>query len=224
MTPPVVHLRQKGLRSIPGQRAFPLAEAPDLAGKPPDLRMQAVVDFLDVTRSARYQPGNGQTHCNIYATDLAYLLGVYLPRVWWTDDALRSIERDGRAPVVIYGVSVRELGANALHNWLRTHGPAFGWFLAPDVATLQTEVNAGALGIINAQRLDRNRSGHIVGVIPESGRMRATRKDQALTDPVQTQAGTQNFARFSGAPRSRWWLGNQFASHVFAYHRLEAQP
>lgn len=52
-------------------------------------QIHAIINWLDVEPSARYVAGKGKTYCNIYAYDFCYLNDVYLPRVWWTSDALQ---------------------------------------------------------------------------------------------------------------------------------------
>ena len=52
----------------------------------------AIVETLNVTASARYQPGSGKTYCNIYAYDFVTAMGGYLPRVWWMDKTWSKIQ------------------------------------------------------------------------------------------------------------------------------------
>jgi hypothetical protein len=59
-----------------------------------------IIAWLAVDKPAhkRYQPRDGLTFCNIYTHDYCYLAGVYLPRVWWTQAAIRDCAgQDGPA-------------------------------------------------------------------------------------------------------------------------------
>ncbi|HEX5152961.1 MAG TPA: hypothetical protein VFW07_16035 [Parafilimonas sp.] len=128
--------------------------------------LHEVVSWLDVERSARYAPTSSSTFCNIYAYDLAFGSGLYLPRVWWNEKAFKVIDAGG-IPEVVYEKTVTELNANALTDWFENYGSLFGWKRVFDVDILQTKVNTGTPGFIVAQRVNLNRSGHIVGILPE---------------------------------------------------------
>jgi hypothetical protein len=189
-------------------RAYPLNEPGfkrrPLAGLPVNERAAAIhaqLDFLNVENSIRYLPTNKNTFCNIYATDLAYSLGVYIPRVWWTEGALSKIEQ-GQKVDVVYEKTVTELNANSLANWFENFGTSFGWHRKLSVDELQTEVNKGTLGIIVAQRINLNRSGHIVAVVPEKDDKIAKRNGSLVVSPLQSQAGANNKKYFTG---SNWW-------------------
>jgi len=195
-------------RASVNNRAYPLNEPGFkrrlLASLPVIERAPAIhgqLDFLNVEKSVRYLPTNKNTFCNIYATDLAYSLGVYVPRVWWTEGALSKIEQ-GQKVDVIYEKTVTELNANSLANWFENFGPDFGWHRKLSIDELQTEVNKGTLGIIVAQRINLNRSGHIVAVVPEKDDKIATRNGSLVISPLQSQAGANNKKYFTG---NNWW-------------------
>lgn len=171
-----------------------------------------ILDFLDVERGARYRPTPSATYCNIYAYDFAYLSGVYLPRVWWNGPALERLAR-GETVEVRYGVTVFEQNANALYSWLIDYGPRFGWTRILDLDDMQRRVNAGATGMICAQRSDLNRSGHIAAVVPESGAFSAARTGGRVVRPLQSQAGATNH-KYTSGPRA-WWLGAEFRAFGF---------
>ena len=206
-----------------GGRAYPLGEPDRPARRGRDAASRAaelahIVDYLGVAEPAhlRYQPRGGATYCNIYATDYAYLAGAYLPRVWWTDTALRRLSL-GEPTDVLYGQTVRELNANALHDWLEEHGPAFGWVRELDLTLLQAAANAGEVCIIVAKRSDLNRPGHITAVVPEQDDALARRSaDGEVLRPLESQAGTRNVAR--GVSASPWWAGSRFQSFAFWRH------
>lgn len=226
---PPAHLRRDRSdisRQRDGGWAFPLGES----GRPvraldaePAAKAEAllaIVDWLDVANPShrRYQPRGNTTFCNIYAHDFCDLAGTYLPRVWWTDRALQRWQA-GEQPSVRYDDTVRELNANALHDWLADHGPAFGWHREIDLTTLQAAANMGEVCVIIARRRDLNRSGHVSVVIPEHGEWLARRdRAAAVIRPVESQAGTRNHRVIVHEGRP-WWLSERFSAFAFWRHR-----
>jgi hypothetical protein len=225
MTTPRPKLPPAGLRNHTSARrdsatarAFPLSEpfeapADDIAA------IYSAIDFLNVEKSARYRPGAGRTYCNIYAHDLCRLLGVYLPRVWWTKAAIAKLAK-GKLVASVYGSTVTELSANALHDWLLEHGAAFGWKRFASADELRRAVSVGVVGVICAQRRNRARSGHITCVVPDLDR------GEAALELLQSQAGSKNRKFFRD---SSWWsrldtaknadgAGPHFPSVVFFGH------
>lgn len=197
-------------------RAFPIGEPgrpPQLSGNDPQRRvgLLAIIDWLDVERGARWTAARGQTFCNIYAYDVCYLAGVYLPRVWWKPAALAALAQ-GRPVVPVYGETVHELNVNAICEWLEDTGDRFGWQRTFDPRVLQDAANAGRLAVIVAQRADLNRSGHIQIVAPEHGAFAAQRIGADVSLPLQSQAGSRNF-RYGFLGTTRWWTGSQFRKH-----------
>jgi hypothetical protein len=169
-----------------------------------------------VESSARYQRTERSTYCNIYAFDYCFLAGVYLPRVWWTPRALMQLHT-GALVVAQYEQSVRELGANSLHDWLIDFGGDFGWTRTFDLTELQSEVNQGCAGVICAKRKDVSRSGHITCVVPEVPGHGATRAGSSVQAPLQSQAGATNKKLFS----SDWWVAraHEFSDTGFFFCR-----
>lgn len=198
-------------RHVDGRRPFRLNEG----GQPTrNQGLLAIAEWLDVEHSLRYLPQGATTFCNVYAYDFACLSGVYLPRVWWTPAALQALAL-GKPVTPVYGQTVRELTANALHDWFADHGAFFGWRRVLDLDALQQAVNAGAVAMIVARRVDLNRSGHIVAVLPESATLAAQRNAQGrVTIPVQSQAGADNAQQFVRL----WWTAAKFASFAFWLH------
>jgi len=215
-----VHLQTNDriLRSQTGGRAFPLNEdgrprrdgttAADRAGQLGD-----IINWLRVDQSRRYLPVGGTTFCNIYAYDYCYLAGVYLPRVWWTRNAIATLASGGQVSPQ-YGTTVTELNANSIYNWFEEFGANFGWLRTFDLTVLQDAANAGKVCIINGQRTDLNRPGHICPVVPEVQSHAAVRRGGAVTTPLQSQAGASNF-RYGGRV---WWTGAQFRRFAFWVH------
>ncbi|MEO8097304.1 MAG: hypothetical protein ABI811_06340 [Acidobacteriota bacterium] len=181
---PAVHLtenRDSATRQSQTTRAFPLGE-PNRPSRATGL--DAIVRYLDVEHSPRYQRTPASTFCNIYACDYCYLAGAYLPRVWWTSTALASFAQ-GRDVAVKYGVTVAELSANALYDWLRDFGPTFGWTQTTSLDVLQSAANAGQVAVICVQAAVLSRPGHITAVIPESApTLTAQRQGETVLMPL----------------------------------------
>ncbi len=212
------------------------AGRPDVAEKIRDLMFQchqyAIVETLNVTSSARYEPGGGKTYCNIYAYDFVTAMGGYLPRVWWMDKEWTKIqggaeivtpaelkrmkkEKEDVSNVVApeYGVTVHEMNANALTAWMhKTGSTEFGWSEASDMDSAQTAANTGSIVILLAANKVASKSGHVSVVLAESGAHTAHRDETtgAVVVPLQSQAGSKNFKYSAepGAPGStakEWW-------------------
>jgi hypothetical protein len=178
-------------------------------------RAHRIVQLLDVERSARYRPAAGKTYCNIYATDFAHAWGAFLPRTWWTPDALRRLQV-GEQVKPVYAETVTELNANALYDWLNAGRSVWGWQRHDTADELQQAVNGGRIGVICAARTDASRSGHITVCVPEDATHKAARKVDGgpVSSPLQSQAGTRNFAYHVTA----WWGGAQFRGFGFWSH------
>ena len=207
---PEAHLsenRDSVTRHVESGRAHPLGEPgrPGRASADPATRaaeLSAIFDWLDVEHSARYSPTTKSTYCNIYAHDVTYLAGVYLPRVWWTTDAVTRILNGEQVPV-LYDKTVVELNANRLLAWLSEFGRAFGWRRTLDLGQVQDAANVGSIGVIVARNHDSNRSGHIAVADREGDDLQALRSDSVVTRPVMSQAGRSNRRRW--LPTTPWW-------------------
>ncbi len=223
---PAAHLQAERAdvsRAHDGARAYPLGEAGrpartarDAPGRAAELAQ--IVDYLGVAHLThlRYQPYGAMNFCNTYVADYAFLANAYLPRVWWTDTALQRLTL-GATLEAVFGQTVRELNANAVHDWLDEHGVAFGWIRELDLTLLQTAANAGEVCVIVAQARDLNRSGHISAVIPEQGAHQARRSaDGEVLRPLESQAGTRTLAR--GVSVRAWWASSRFQSFAFWRH------
>ena len=222
---PAVHYRENdpaSRRGSTGKRAQPLGEpgrpARDTAAPPAARAAQlaAIVDWLAVEASARYQRIPTATYCNVYATDFCYLAGVYLPRTWWNGPALLRIAR-GEVLEPVYDGTIREMRADDLHTWLLEFGASFGWRRVFDLSALQDAANGGGIGLICADREENGKPGHITAVVPETAAHQAKRDaDGNVTLPLQSQAGAVNF-RYSTVGKA-WWQSTLFKSHVFFVH------
>lgn len=220
---PVVHLvdgHPEARRCSRVARAFPLGEpgAPgrDLASSATrTAALDAIVEWLDVARSRRYQPEGLATFCNVYAHDYAHLAGVYLPRVWWTEDALLRIAC-GETVHALYGRSLREMTANDLLHWLGQHGGRYGWRRLPTPAAAQEAANDGEVVVVCAERRGSG-SGHVAAVVPETRGAAVRSVEGEVLRPLQSQAGAVNFARGTGA-RAWWADGDRFRDAGFWAH------
>lgn len=181
--------------------------------------LAAIIDWLDVRDPGhkRYAPRDGLTFCNIYAHDFCHLAGVYLPRVWWTGQALVQLGQGKTVEPVVAG-TVNEIRANELLAWLDDFGPDFGWRRTSSLSTLQAEANQGAVGLVVGRRVNSKGPGHIAVAVPETGTVRA-RRDAAgeVTLPVLSQAGSTNVNR--APPSSAWWANPaKFEAHAYWLH------
>jgi hypothetical protein len=194
---------------------------PGRAGTTPqELREELwrIIDHLAVDKAShtRYQPRTGVTFCNIYAHDFCALAGVYLPRVWWTADAIERLTRGEKVDPRI-GATIFEQRANDLFRWLHAFGPRFGWRQTGTLDKLQAEANLGAVALIIARRKLEGRSGHVALVVPEKDPFQARRNSAGLVvAPLQSQAGARNFRFDTGT--ANWWNGEQFAESGFWIH------
>jgi hypothetical protein len=187
---------------------------------PAELRanLADIIDYLAVDKSShkRYQPRAGATFCNIYAHDYCLLADVYLPRVWWTPDAMERLAK-GLAVEPRLNSTIDEQRSNDLFRWLNAFGPRFGWRRAGSITELQTEVNVGGVGLIVSRRTADGLSGHIVMVVPETPKKQARRSRQGeVIAPLQSQAGRTNFRYGTG--QANWWTREQFAESAFWLH------
>lgn len=117
------------------------------------------------------------TYCNVYASDLCDLLGVYLPRVWWYDP-----EGLGEEEVPVYGVNCGEMSANRLVDWMIEYGEAFGW----QVDLKPQPLREGEVGLV----IGKAKSGH--------GHV------QVLFRGFATQAGVNNYNYTEAYSESFW--------------------
>lgn len=199
-------------------RAYPLNEKnqPHRTSKTETEKVEdlhKIIKWLDVEHSDRYLPKGGSTYCNIYAHDYCHLSDTYIPRVWWTRQAIASMEA-GKSVAAKYDDTVTELNANSLYNWFNEYGGKFGWVRSFDMDEMQSSANKGSVCIISARRKDLNKPGHICAVAPESSKHQAIRKNGKVTTPVQSNAGASNFS-YGG---KIWWTSDQFSGFSFWIH------
>jgi hypothetical protein len=210
-------------RRVGAADAFSLNEPkqPARSGDTPEALRQsidAIVVYLDCEKPShlRYARHEGRTFCNIYAHDFCHLAGVYLPRVWWTGNAIEKLARGERVEPKLES-TISEQRANDLFRWLRDFGLRFGWRQTGTPTKLQNEVNQGAIGLVVARRVDDGKPGHITIVVPETGTGQARRDGTGeVIAPLQSQAGRINFRRSTGT--ANWWKSADFADVAFWLH------
>lgn len=171
---------------------------------------------VDKPAHARYVPRAGASFAAVYAHDYCHLAGVYLPRVWWTADALASL-KSGEMLAPSAGLTVAEVSVNDLFCWLREFGPRFGWRRTSTLDKLQREVNQGAVGLLIAHREEAGRDGQMVVIVPESATQGARRDATGVvTGPLESGAGRVNY-RARVAPRA-WWTRPTFTEWAYWLH------
>jgi len=176
-----------------------------------------LIDKLNVELSLRYQRTIEDTYCNVYTFDYCYFSKVYVPTVWWTEEALQKV-LNGEEVEAVFGKTVDHIYSSAIHDWFLKWGASFGWKRMFDVEEIQNAVNAnGGVGIICAKRKEKGLSGHIVPVVPESDEHKAYRENGKVVYPLQSQAGKLNHNYFTDIKKD-WWNDDLYSSHVFYYH------
>ena len=94
------------------------------------------------------------------------------------------------------GVTVKELRANQLFDWLQAHRAGFSGRRTFSFDDAQNLANQGGVALIIAQRSQRELSGHVAMIVPESPEIAAVRDSSGLVKrPVTSQSGGENFRR-----------------------------
>lgn len=195
--------------------SIPFRDVTDANTKRESIRK--LIDKLDVSKSERYQRTIEDTYCNVYSFDFCYFSQVYLPTVWWTDESIAKLQ-NGEDVVPIFNDTVLPIYSSAIHDWFPKWGPSFGWKKMTNLDEIQEKVNTeGGVGIICAKRKIVGLSGHIVPIVPETGKRKSYRENGKVVYPLQSQAGKLNYNYFSKA-RKDWWNHERYSSHVFYYH------
>jgi hypothetical protein len=176
-----------------------------------------LIDKLDVVSSIRYQRTVEDTYCNVYSYDYCHFCKVYLPTVWWTDEALEKV-LEGQEVEAVFEQTVDRIYSSAIHDWFLKWGASFGWERMFTADEIQNKVNTnGGVGIICAKRKEKGLSGHIVPVVPETDLNKAYRENGIVVYPLQSQAGKLNYNYFSEVKKD-WWNDELYSSYVFYYH------
>jgi hypothetical protein len=195
--------------------SIPFRDLTDAASKRESIGR--LIDKLDVVSNIRYQRTVEDTYCNVYSYDFCHFCKVYLPTVWWTDEALKKIA-EGHEVEAIFEETVDRIYSSAIHDWFLKWGANFGWERMFTAEEIQNKVNAdGGIGIICAKRKIKGLSGHIVPVVPETDLHKAYRENGLVVYPLQSQAGKENYNYFSEVKKD-WWNDELYSSYVFYYH------
>jgi hypothetical protein len=196
-----IHLTPKRAitRKQTDTRAFPLNEPNTPKGDGTPTSIHKIIEFLAVEKSERYRPTSTATYCNIYAYDYCCLMGAYLPRVFWTAEAIRTLNF-----TPAYGKTLTEMNANALYDWFRVRGGQFKW-KEVNITEGQRLANQGKCVIMVAANKNRSKSGHIVALVPETQTVKSVGTGGIIIYPVMSQAGRVNKRYFN----SKWWNGHE---------------
>jgi hypothetical protein len=133
----------------------------------------------------------------------------YLPRVWWTTQALLKLQAGQSVPIK-YGETVEERSANGLNDWFKQWGEHFGWRRVISLTEMQDAANQGKVCITLARAKPHfhNGHGHIVAVVPENATFKALRNQSGeVIKTVQSQAGAHNHDYVV----QRWWDDGTYA-------------
>jgi hypothetical protein len=208
-----VHSRRRSDRAYPlNEQGMPKLDLRAItAHEPKCIAIYRIIEWLDVQNSRRYKPHDDKTYCNIYAYDFAYCLGLFIPRVWWSEAEILKI-RQNLDERIEYERNVFELNCNSLYRWFEVYGTDMGWQRVETIQSLQYLVNEGTIGIIVARNVDNGRPGHIAVVVPEYSNFIAERNGPEVISPLQSQAGLDKCRLFTNY---NWWLSDQFQGLVF---------
>lgn len=121
----------------------------------------------------------------------------------------------GKVVIPEYGVTILELNANSLYDWLDEFGEKFGWEGIFNLTEIQTSANTGEVVVICAQRRNLNYSGHICAVVTETDNHNAEWNNGEVVKLLQSQAGSKNF-RY--ATSDRWWASSKYRNFGFWKH------
>ena len=116
-------------------------------------KLRQALEELAVEKSPRYKARGGLTYCNVFATDVLRAMGA--PPAHW-------VKPDGSEAPVGKG---RELNANGIVRWMKTHGPKYHW----TQADRQSATDAAARGHLVLVGWDSgsNKPGHVAIMLPE---------------------------------------------------------
>jgi hypothetical protein len=148
-----------------------------------------------------------QTYCNVYGPDMVNAMGGYIPRVWYSSDALDSPTKKPADQLT----GKMELSANQIGAWLAKWGSDFGWRPTADAEAAQAAANAGRVVIIQASKIDGS-SGHVNVVLAEGAGHHHTTGAAGGFQPLQSQAGVHNYEYSDTAAETNsdsWWASKE---------------
>lgn len=146
------------------QKQYPLNE-PDMPkgnGTP-----QALYDIIKFLHGANRYKRYGITHAGLFAYDVAWLAGAYLPRVWWLHHPKPERAHSAGEYLVPDTEDLRIINNNDLKDWMLEFGHYFGWRPVGDFNTAQQYADVGHLVIIIAQARNRNKNGRLSVIVPD---------------------------------------------------------
>ena len=164
-----------------------------------------LVVWLDVEDSIRWRRNDrGGTYCDHYAADFwSQWLGHGEPVnpplaawLWWTK---------GPGPVV-YGETVRELGATGLYDWLDEHATAYGWRSFRSESELRAWCESTARPGLIIARTKGVGASHVAVALPDSVE-RAARARGVSVEPGGGMLTTEAGGRNRRLTRRTWWRG-----------------
>jgi hypothetical protein len=119
--------------------------------------------------------------------------------VWWIHPETATAETP-----VKYALTVAEMNANALYDWLVEYGAAFGWQSISTPEEGQSQADIGKLVVICAAKKEAKQSGHISVIVAQGpSSLQPTQMVAGKFVPIQSQAGRKNYC-YSCDP-GRWW-------------------
>jgi len=116
------------------------------------LLYRAVVNQFGVENSARYQPRDGKTYCNIFMWDVTAAMGAEIPH--YTDPVT------GEPRYRPNNEGAIAMNATRIDKWLQTHGQNYGW-REVDAETAQMHANMGRPAVTTS-----GSNGHVQVVVP----------------------------------------------------------
>ena len=190
----------------------------------------ALSEALLIPGSTRHTPipndKDQDTWCNVYAFDVVTAMGGYLPRTWWTTDALTDIAAGEDVSVG----RTTQVDANGLYAWMLAWGVTqFGWDQVATAEEAQREADLGQLVIILGSTGDKEVAGpgHVSVVMTRTATLQppttAETADPATPEvpgpfvPLQSQAGAVNYSTNASGEqvarigRRAWWSDGVYA-------------
>ena len=163
--------------SVTTRTAIAGAHSPNAAGQlgrqgttPEELRSElaAIIDYLAVDQAShvRYQPRAGPPS----VTSTRMIIVIWLACISRASGGRQTpldVSRRARPWSRVWTAQLTN-NAPTICSGGCAFGPRFGWRQTGTLTKLQTEANAGAVGLIVARRKIDGKSGHIVMVVPET--------------------------------------------------------
>ena len=151
-TVPEISLTGRAVIPVEAWRPTTPAITSSVVNRSPEL-YRAVVAQHDVENAERYRPfRNGNTYCNIFMWDVTRAMGAEIPHYVDPDTGTPRYYPDTKG--------ARGQTAFRIDNWLREHGPLYGW-REVDARAAQMHANQGKPAVTTAGTID-----HVQVVVP----------------------------------------------------------